>query len=146
MHQTIYWHYVEVGENSSLTIFVNDCRSDLLKSVTAILQLRGLSSPSNQDLMQVILYGDERLPIELNKRLLEATLKCVHATRDVEPGGQRGHGPPTFWQTMQKCPFRIQKCPFQIHNIITFTLILTTLLWMEILAFYSSFLPLKFSI
>ena len=25
MHQTIYWHYVEVGENSSLTIFVNDC-------------------------------------------------------------------------------------------------------------------------
>ena len=26
MHQTIYWHYVEVGENSSLIIFVNDCR------------------------------------------------------------------------------------------------------------------------
>ena len=26
MHQTIYWHYVEVGENSSLTIFVNDFR------------------------------------------------------------------------------------------------------------------------
>ena len=26
MHQTIYCHYVEVGENSSLTIFVNNWR------------------------------------------------------------------------------------------------------------------------
>ena len=46
-----------------------------LESVAAILQLHGLSSPSSsQELVKVILYGDERLPIDLNKKLLEATL------------------------------------------------------------------------
>ena len=63
------------------------CRSyagfkyDLLASVAAILQLYSLSSPSsNQGLVKVILYGDDRLPIDLNRKLLEATLKFVHAT------------------------------------------------------------------
>ena len=56
-------------------------RYDLLTSVAAILQLHGLSSPSsNQELVKVILYGDERLSIDLNKKLLEATLKFIHAT------------------------------------------------------------------
>ena len=32
------------------------------------------------DLVQVILYGDEKPPIDLNKELLEATLKLLHAT------------------------------------------------------------------
>ena len=45
-----------------------------------MLQLRGLSSPSSQVLVQVILYGDERLPIDLNKKLLEVTLKFIHAS------------------------------------------------------------------
>ena len=43
---------------------------------------------------------------------------------DVGTGGPKGPWPPTFWQTMQKCPFQIEKCPFQIHNIIIFNVIL----------------------
>ena len=62
-------------------------------------------------------------------------LFIIYCTGMKEPGGQRGHGPFTFWQTMQKFPFQIRKFPFQIHNIITFTL-----------TFYSSILPSKFSI
>ena len=55
-------------------------RCDLLASVAAILQLYSLSSPSsNQELVKVILYGEERLPHDLNKKLLEATLKFIHA-------------------------------------------------------------------
>ena len=52
---------------------------------------------------------------------LFAGLCCIQGRRNR---GARGTMGPTFWQTMQKCPFRIQKCPFQIHNIITFNLIL----------------------
>ena len=52
---------------------------DLLKSVTVILQFYGLSSPSNQEFVQIILYGDERLLTDLNEKLLEATIKFVHA-------------------------------------------------------------------
>ena len=56
-------------------------RYDLLASVAAIFQLYSLSSSSsNQELVKVILYGDERLPIDLNKKLLAATLKFIHAT------------------------------------------------------------------
>ena len=56
-------------------------RYDLLTSVAAILQLHGLSSPSsNQELVKDILFRDERLPIDLNKKFLEATLKIMHAT------------------------------------------------------------------
>ena len=55
-------------------------RYDLIASVAATLQLYSLSSPSsNQELVKVILYGDERLPIDLNRKLLEATLKFIHA-------------------------------------------------------------------
>ena len=50
-----------------------------------MLQLYGLSSPSsNQELVKVILYGDERLPKDLNKKLLEATLKFIHATESFK--------------------------------------------------------------
>ena len=56
-------------------------RYGLLASLAAILQLYSLSSPSsNQELAKVTLHGDDRLPIDLNKKLLEAILKFVHAT------------------------------------------------------------------
>ena len=55
-------------------------RFDLLASVAIILQLYSISSPSsNQELAKVIIHGNERLPIDLNKKLLEATLKFIHA-------------------------------------------------------------------
>ena len=53
----------------------------LASIVAAILQLYSLSSPSsNQELVKFILYGDERLPNILNRKLFEATLKFIHAT------------------------------------------------------------------
>ena len=56
-------------------------RYDHLASIAAIFQLYSLSSPSsNQELVQVTLYSNERLPIYLNKKLFEATLKFIHAT------------------------------------------------------------------
>ena len=58
----------------------NGPRSDLLNSVNAILLPHGFSSLSNEVLLKFILYGDERLTIDINKKLLEATLKFIHAT------------------------------------------------------------------
>ena len=50
-------------------------RSDLLNSVNAILLPRGFSSLSNEVLLKFILYGDERLTIDANKKL-----KFIHAS------------------------------------------------------------------
>ena len=55
-------------------------RSDLLGSVDAILLPHGFSSLSNELLLKIILYGDQRLTTDVNKRLLEVTLKFIHAT------------------------------------------------------------------
>ena len=54
-------------------------RSDLLNSVNAILLPHGFSSLSNEDLLKFTLYGDERLTIDTNKKLLQATLEFIHA-------------------------------------------------------------------
>ena len=48
----------------------SELRSDLLNSVNAIYQV----------LLKFILYGDERLTIDTNTKLLEATLKFIHAS------------------------------------------------------------------
>ena len=58
----------------------NELRFDLLNSVNAILLPHGFSSLSNEVLFRFILYGDERLTIDTNKKLLEATLKFIHAS------------------------------------------------------------------
>ena len=60
-------------------------RPDLLKSVNATLLLRSHSSPSNQDLGQIILYGDERLPMSHNKKLDEATMNLCMLTIQMNP-------------------------------------------------------------
>ena len=49
-----------------------ELRYGLLASVGEIVQLHGFSSSSsNQELVKVILYGDERLPIDLKKDYLK---------------------------------------------------------------------------
>ena len=58
----------------------NELRSDLLNSVNAILLPHGFSSLSNEVLLRFILYGYKRLTIDTNKKLLEATLKFIHAS------------------------------------------------------------------
>ena len=52
---------------------------DLLDSVNAILRPHGLSNPSNKELMQIFLYGHEKLPFDSNTNILEATLKYIQA-------------------------------------------------------------------
>ena len=48
-------------------------RSDVLRSVYAILLPRGFSSLAYELLLKIILYGDQRLTTPLNRKLLEAS-------------------------------------------------------------------------
>ena len=58
----------------------NGPRSDLLNSVNAMLLPYGFPSLSKEVLLKFILYGDERLTIDTNKRLLQAILEFIHAS------------------------------------------------------------------
>ena len=58
----------------------NGPRSDLLDSVNAILLPHGFSPLSNETLLKFILYGNERLTFDTNKKLLQATLQFIHAS------------------------------------------------------------------
>ena len=53
-------------------------RNSLLSRVQAILLSYGLLNLSNEELVSIILYGDERLPIESNKAIIKATLDVKH--------------------------------------------------------------------
>ena len=61
----------------------NGPRFDLLNSVNAILLPSGFLSLSNEVLLKFILYGDEWLTIDTNKKLLQATLKFIHASERI---------------------------------------------------------------
>ena len=56
-------------------------RHDLLNGFNEILPPSAISNLSNELLVELILYGNERLPPEVNKRLIEASLKFIHATK-----------------------------------------------------------------
>ena len=58
----------------------NGLKSYLLNSVNATLLPHGFSSLPNEVLLKLILYGDERLTIDTNKKLLEASQKFIHAS------------------------------------------------------------------
>ena len=56
-------------------------RRELLNGLNAILPPCDISNLSNELLIELILYGNERLPFDVNKRLIEATLKFIHTTK-----------------------------------------------------------------
>ena len=58
-------------------------RRELLNGFNKILPLSVISNLSNELLVDLIPYGNERLPPDINKRLIhsEATLKFIHATK-----------------------------------------------------------------
>ena len=56
-------------------------RHKLLNGFNEILPLSVISYLSNELLVEFILYGNERLPPDVNKRLIEATLKFIHTTK-----------------------------------------------------------------
>ena len=55
-------------------------RRDLLNSVNAILRPHGLTNLTNETLLQILLYGHEKLSFDLNTKILEATLNYIHAS------------------------------------------------------------------
>ena len=52
-------------------------RNSRLRRVQAILVSYGLLNLSNEELVSIILYGDERLPVESNKAIIKATLGFI---------------------------------------------------------------------
>ena len=55
-------------------------RRDLLNSVNATLRPHGLTNLTNETLLQLLLYGHEKLSFDLNTKILEATLNYIHAS------------------------------------------------------------------
>ena len=56
-------------------------RNSLLSHVQATLLSCGLSNLSNEDLVSIILYGDERLPLKSNKAIIKATLEFIESSK-----------------------------------------------------------------
>ena len=55
-------------------------RQDLLDAINSISEPQGLSNLSNEALLKILLYCNERLPLMLNTMVLEATIKYIYAT------------------------------------------------------------------
>ena len=56
-------------------------RRDLLAGVSAVLQhFLEVNTLSNNAFIQVLLYGDEKLPIDINRNILKLTLSFIHQT------------------------------------------------------------------
>ena len=53
-------------------------RRDLLTGVFALLRPFGYTNLQNNALMQILLFGDEKFPDELNKNVLLLTLQFIH--------------------------------------------------------------------
>ena len=58
----------------------DDAGRDLLAGVSALLRPLGHTNPSNEFLMQILLYGDKDFPVNLNKDILLLTLRFIHET------------------------------------------------------------------
>ena len=56
-------------------------RNSLLGHVQAILLLYGLLNLSNEELVSIILYGDETLPVESNRAIIKATLELIESSK-----------------------------------------------------------------
>ena len=55
-------------------------RRNLLTRVFELLQSLGYTDLSNEGLIQLLLYGDEDLPNDFNRNIIELTLQCIHTT------------------------------------------------------------------
>ena len=55
-------------------------RRDLLAKVLALVRPFGLSNPSNEVLTQLLMYGNKDFPDEINRNILELTLRLIHET------------------------------------------------------------------
>ena len=55
-------------------------RRDLLAGVLTLVQPFGFSNPSNEVLTQLLMYGNKDFPDEINRNILELTLRFIHET------------------------------------------------------------------
>ena len=55
-------------------------RRDLLAGVLAFVRPFGLSNPSNEVLTQLLMYGKKDFPDEINRNILELTLRFIDET------------------------------------------------------------------
>ena len=55
-------------------------RRDLLAGVLALVRPFGLNNPSNEVLTQLLMYGNKDFPDEINRNILELTLRFIHET------------------------------------------------------------------
>ena len=62
----------------------DDIRRDLLKGVNAILLQHGMVNLSNDELINIILYGHESISFELNAKILSSTLDYIQVSKRFE--------------------------------------------------------------
>ena len=62
----------------------NEIRHSLLNSVNAILLPHGLINLSNGELINILLYGQGNLSLELNAKILSATLDYIQVSKRFE--------------------------------------------------------------
>ena len=55
-------------------------RQNLLAQILPLLRPLGYANFSNEVLAQILLYGDENLPNDVNRNILELTLKLIQET------------------------------------------------------------------
>ena len=55
--------------------FLKEKRRNLLVSVNDILKANGKPKDLNDNILQILLYGDKDLPLEANKQILNLTIK-----------------------------------------------------------------------
>ena len=59
-------------------------RKDLLDTFCIMLQPLGFPNLPSQALLKILIYGDDRLPLISNTRILEATLCYIYVTERFE--------------------------------------------------------------
>ena len=62
----------------------DDIRRDLLNGVNAILLPHGMGNLSNDELVNILLYGHESLSFEMNAKILSATLEYIQVSQRFE--------------------------------------------------------------
>ena len=72
---------VKLLEHSYFEESYEEPRHELFNGLNEISPHSVISDLSNELLVEFSLFGNERLPPDVNKRLIEATLKFIHATK-----------------------------------------------------------------
>ena len=59
-------------------------RTDLLAGIYSLVRPYGYVNLANDVLLQILLYGDKNFPNNLNRSILELTIRFIHSTGRFE--------------------------------------------------------------